>query len=102
MKRKEFKLLLEDMQELHRRCEKLQEVGFDQFENKYAIAPLAEKFFDIILKQNYNAFGVDWIGWFVYENDFGDKKMGAWNDDKALICQTVDGLYDYCKQYRKK
>jgi len=105
MKRKEFKLLLKDYDQFQQNCSSLLECGVDLFEHtKYPVATYAEKFFDTILKQNWNSFGVDWINWFVYENDFGKKNMGAWdNDDReTLICQTVDGLYDYCEQYKLK
>lgn len=100
MKRKEFKLLLSKLQEFQQKCDKLSNVGLDVYENECAIAPYAEFFFEEVLKQNWNRFGVDWITWFIYENDFGNKKLGAW-DGSTLICQTVDELYNYCKQHRK-
>lgn len=101
MKRKEFKLLLKDYEMFQHNVTRMNNFGVDLTEGLHPTATYAEKFFDIILNQNWNAFGVDWINWFVYENDFGAEKMEAW-DDKKLICQTVDELYDYCKQYKKK
>ena len=103
MKRKEFKLLLDDYKQFQQNTTKMLDCGVDLFENtKYPVATYAEKFFQLVLKQNWSELGVDWINWFIYENDFGAKEMGAWDNEKNLICQTVDQLYDYCKQYKIK
>ena len=36
----------------------------------------------------------------MYENDFGDKGLKAFDSDKNLICQDVDSLYDWIEQYK--
>lgn len=102
MKRKEFKLLLEQYDQFQQNCVSMLECGVDLFEHtKYPTAEYTDIFFEKLIKQNYNEFGVDWITWFVYENDFGRNNLKATDNEKS-ICQTVDELYDYCEQYKKK
>ena len=37
---------------------------------------------------------------FMYENDFGDNELEAFDSDGNLICQDADSLYDYIEQYK--
>lgn len=80
----------------------LSDAGIDVFDSKYAIAPHTEKLFDFIIKQNYEEFGIEWINWFVYDNNFGRSKLKAFDNDETPICQDYDGLYEYCKQYERQ
>ena len=100
MNRTDFRQLINDYDDFLRNVGKMADVGINLFECKYPVAEYATKFFDFILDQNYDERGTDWINWFVYENDFGRKKMEAKQDD-TLICQTLNSLYDYIEQYSK-
>ena len=75
-------------------------MGIDLYETDFPTWKITEKFFDIIIEQNYNEFGIDWINWFIYENDFGRNKYDAFDEGKS-ICQDVNELYSYIEQYRK-
>lgn len=75
--------------------------GIDLFESQYPVLSTSHEIIDLFFKSHYNDIGMDWISWFMYENDFGESKMEAWDNDK-LICQTADELYDYIEQYRIK
>lgn len=78
---------------------KLYEVGLDLNENKYPVVGCVCELMSLVFKSHYTTHGVEWIEWFVYENDFGRKNMGAWDENKVPICQTVEELYEYVKQY---
>lgn len=101
MKKEEFIKLLEDYDEFHQNCRKYVEMGIDFYESKYPTWEITETFFDIIINKEYNIFGVDWIQWFVYENDFGRNKYEAFDGARKLICQNVYDLHSYIKQYKK-
>ena len=100
MTRAEFRRLLKEYDQFTQNTWQMYEIGVDLHEGKYPTALYTEKFFDYIIQYTYNNFGVDWINWFIYENDFGRAKMEAYSGD-TLICQTVNSLYDYVEQYRK-
>lgn len=100
MNKEEFIKLLSLYEEFLKNCRKYYKLGIDLHESKFPTWTITEKLFDIIIEQNYNKFGIDWIQWFVYETDFQKKKMGAW-DEETLICQSVEELYDYIEKYKK-
>lgn len=51
---------------------------------------IAELFLEIYGKEGY-----DWITWFCYEGDFGQKKLEAWDKDNNPICYDVKSLWQY-------
>jgi hypothetical protein len=87
-----IKLLEEQQHEYHR-------FGIDLVEGPVPIVETSYKIIDLFFKSHYNEFGIDWINWFMYENDFGDNNLEA-TDEGKLICQTAEDLYDYIEQYK--
>ena len=78
---------------------KYYKLGIDLLESE---SPVVDPLFGIVdklFKLIYNEKGIEWIDWFIYENDFGRNKLEAYDDDK-LICQTVEDLYDYIQEYK--
>jgi hypothetical protein len=64
----------------------LYEIGFDFLEGKYK---LSDRFYEIMkyaFSSHYNEEGMDWISWFIHENDYGNK---VW--DGPLYQETVEG-----------
>ncbi len=49
----------------------LYQVGVDIFESKYAVADHISSMFNASFEPHYNKEGIDWISWFMYENDYG-------------------------------
>ena len=37
----------------------------------------------------------EWLSWWIYETDFGNKPMGAWDKDNQPIpdLETIEGIY---------
>ena len=79
---------------------KYYDLGIDLCEGKYSVVNNLYDCINKLFKQLYTKIGIDWIEWFIYENDYGLNKYEAYDDDK-LICQTVEDLYDYIQQYIK-
>ena len=66
MKKEELKSILD-------RLEK-----FEKNRNKWIVVEYTDDLFSIIddlLKQVFNKDQYEWIGWWVWENDFGNKKL---------------------------
>ena len=73
--------------------------GIDLMEGQVPVLETAYKIVDLLFESHYNELGLEWIDWFMFENDFGDAGMEA-TDNGKLICQTVEELYDYIEKYK--
>ena len=94
-----FKKIIEEIKLAQKYNHKYYKFGIDLYEGKYPIAEVYGRLTDLFWDSLYSKTGVDYINWFMYENDFGKNKMKVWDGDK-LICRTVDELYDFIEQYR--
>jgi len=101
MQQKEFKKLLKRYKALSNKLSKLHDIGFDFYEGKFELMSDIEKMFDISIESHYNEKGVDWINWFVYENDYGKNKLEA-KDGDELICYDIKSLHEYIEKHHKK
>ena len=54
----------------------------------------------ILIKEVYGEEGYGWWSWFCYENDFGQKGLEAWDENKNPICYSVESLWEYLEQLR--
>ena len=54
-----------------------------------------------LIKEIYGEEGYDWFGWFCYETDFGNKEVGAWDENKNPICYDVKSLWEYLEKNHK-
>ena len=111
-----YKKLNEDFSELYR-------MGFDLLEGKYRIEENVSKILDCFLTSHYTDEGVDWINWFIFENEWGTKDWsklpvydmegkliheadpmkayGAKDEDGNPVCFSFESTYEYVKQYLK-
>jgi hypothetical protein len=104
MKFKDFEQLLKSFRSTMKSLSELYDIGFDFYEGKYGLASDIEGILMLTLNSHYKKEGVEWVEWFIFENDFGDKKMEAWEETKKgrkPICQTTEELWEYIKQYKK-
>lgn len=102
MKTKEIKTLIEQYDKYNQDCSTLISVGIDLYEGKHPVFCFADVLFDKIINDNYSIEGADWINWFIFENNLGGKGVGAWDENNTPICQTLDDLLSYVKQYKKR
>jgi hypothetical protein len=61
-----YKKLNEDLSELYN-------MGFDLMEGKYKVSELTSKLFLSSFKSHYTEAGIEWIDWFIWENDWGQR-----------------------------
>ncbi len=78
------------------RLDKLYQLGVDliNFSDPY------DKIIQVLLLEVYGEEGYDWISWFCYENDFGQKGLGAWDENKNPICHSFESLWEYVEKLR--
>jgi hypothetical protein len=111
-----YKSLSEDFSELYG-------MGFDFMEGKYQLETKVERILNATLSSHYTEEGVDWITWFIYENEYGQKdwsrlptydletgklieknpmeSYGASDENGNPICFSFETTYEYVKQYLK-
>lgn len=96
MTRKEFKKLMTAWKKLINYQEKVlsKNIVHDDIFDKH------NSFTNIILESVFTEHGLDWLYWFTYETNFQRKKGydaydNAGTKEERLICQDIDGLYDY-------
>lgn len=80
---------------------KYYEFGIDLYDSKHPISPSIEKMINLIFDSIYTEEAFGWIDWFIYDNNFGTKKLEASDSNGKLICQTAGDLYDYIEKYKK-
>jgi hypothetical protein len=53
------------------------------------------KIVTILIEEIYGKEGLDWWSWFCYENDFGQKGLEAWDENKNPICFSFESLWEF-------
>ncbi len=62
-----------------------------------------EKVISQLLTEVYSEEGYDWFSWFCYENDFGQKGVGAWDAEGNPICHSFESTWEYLEtNYNKQ
>lgn len=100
MKRKNFKEALKIIKLFRDQEIAYNNFGIDLYEGSFPIGDTFGKLTDLFFETHYKNDGIDWINWWMWENDFGENELEAY-DEHLLICQTEDGLYDFIKKYSK-
>ncbi len=101
MEFEDFKALIKHLKKTNKMFRKLENIGFSFLANrKFPLWEQHDKLFDITISSHYTDMGVDWINWFVYENDFGKGGLTA-NDRGNPICYDLKSLHEYIEQYKK-
>ncbi|PIR80446.1 MAG: hypothetical protein COU25_00010 [Candidatus Levybacteria bacterium CG10_big_fil_rev_8_21_14_0_10_35_13] len=123
MKYADFLKLIKTYQQLYNNFNELYAIGFDFTDGKYKLEPDMDFLFQTILSAYYTEEGIDWINWFIYENEFGKKDWsklnvydmngtvipdadaakayGACDKDGNPICHTIKATWKYVEQFKK-
>lgn len=101
MNKEQFIDILKKIELLREQNNEYSKFGIDLLESPYPVAVTSYKIIDMFFEAIYGKEGLDWIEWFIYENDFGRNKYEAWDEDNKLICQTIEELYEYVERYRR-
>lgn len=99
MNKEQFKEILANYREFGNIVHRYYGFGVDLVEVDDSLVDKVDNIITLTFASHYSDLGLDWIYWFMYENDFGKNNLEAISDGK-LICQTADELYDYIEQYK--
>lgn len=99
MTKEQFVKILENYKLINTRIHEYYEFGIDLIEVKHSPVEPIDAIINTVFSSVYNDLGIDWINWFMWENDFGKEGLEAFDDGK-LICQTIEDLYDYVEKYK--
>jgi len=110
-----YKKLMEDFSELY-------SMGFNFMDGKYKLEDNVAKMFDAALNSHFTEEGIEWIHWFVYENDWGEKDWsiykvynsqgeltdrdpmeayGAKDENGKPICHSFESTWELVKNHLK-
>lgn len=98
MTRQEFTQLIKTYKEFSENVSTMYDIGVDLMEGKYPISSHCDKLLELCITSYWGVKGWDWVSWFVYENEYGEKEYGAWDTDGTPICYSVDSLYDFLQK----
>lgn len=111
-----YKKFLEDMSSLHK-------MGFDLFEGKFNLDKPIELMLSACIKSHYGEEGWEWVSWFIWESEFGEKDwsrtktfkqnqdgtselvepsvFGAYDENGNPICYSYESLWKYLEAEHK-
>lgn len=80
---------------------------FTEFMESYLdgrFVPMMNEYLTIAIEKLVNDAFYDncdesWFSWFVYENDFGKKKLSAWVDEKEYVISSPSNFYDFVEKW---
>ena len=119
MKYKNFKKLILAYKNLLDSLSELADIGFDLYgEGKYNLMVDIETMLYCQLQESYTEEGVDWVSWFIFESEFGEKdwskyrtvetfdsdkdsKYGAFDEDGEPICYNLKSTWKYIEKNHK-
>lgn len=119
MEFKIFEKIISSYKSFWDKIRQLDDMGFDFYEGKFKLMEDVEYILDSSFRSHYNDDGVDWIYWFMFENDFGNKDWnsmdifykkekkiklghGAFDENKKPICYSIKSTWKYVEENCKK
>jgi hypothetical protein len=98
----QFKKLIDLHRQVRKELSELNDMGFDFFEGAFKLSDHFENMMEIVVTTNFGELGWEWVSWFIYETAYqSNKKYEAYDENSELICQDVEGLYNYISQWKK-
>ena len=111
-----FKKTSEEISELH-------DIGVDLFEGKFKIMDGISRIFNTSIETSYGEGGLDWVDWFIYESEYGQRdwstsdsykmnedgtseivhkkgevRFGAYDVEGNPICYSYESLWEYLEE----
>lgn len=111
MEYKHFLSALMTYQKAERDLTELSDLGFNFFDGKYELSNLYIRILEATIKSHYGKDGWDWVEWYMWENDWGEKVWkvndkiiyGARDESGNPIAYSFESLYNLLeKDYKKK
>jgi hypothetical protein len=125
----EYKIFLEAITEYRKGLNMISDlysIGFDLMEGKYKLSEILDSQFKSFIKSHYDSEGEDWVNWFIFENDFGEKdwskyktfkksneeifrsiagaekeKFGARDADGNPIFYSIESTWEYLEKHHR-
>ena len=124
MKLEHFEKILNEYRKSHNMISELYGFGFDLMEGKYKLSDSLYNLFEYSLEANYSVEGVEWVTWFIYENEWGEKdwnkvplykrnkdgvselveepsRVGATDEYDNSICYDIPSLWEFIENNHK-
>ena len=54
-----------------------------------------------LIKEVYDEDGYEWFSWYCWENDFGQRGLEAFDENKNPICYSHESLWEYLEKNYK-
>ncbi len=112
-----YKKFIEDISKLY-------DMGFNLMDGKYELTKPIELMLQSSIESHYGTAGWEWVSWFIYESDFGEKdfskfptlvkqedgkyksvektsKFGAQDENGNPICYSFESLWGYLEKEHK-
>jgi hypothetical protein len=127
MKYKHFIGVLLAYKKFEKDIDKLHDMGFDLMNGKYKLTHPVNVMLEETIKSHYGKEGLDWVTWFIYESDWGEKdwskspayklnsdgtsellyekgevRFGAYDKNNNPICYSYESLWEYLEKKCKK
>ncbi len=87
------------------KLQKQEQVISTLYDQSIDLINFVEPYNEIITTLIYDIYGEeggDWFFWYCYENDFGQKKLEAWDKNKQPICYSTKSLWEYLEANHSK
>jgi hypothetical protein len=124
MKLEHFEKLMNEYRKGSEMISELHSIGFDLMEGRYTLGESLYNIFISGLETHYTDNGVDWVTWFMFENEWGEKdwnkvpsykktedgvmvldmdsdRYGATDEDDNPICYDIKSLWEYIEKEHK-
>jgi len=124
MKLEHFEKLLNEYRTASDMISELHDIGVDLMEGRYKLSDSLYNMFICSLDAHYTDIGVDWVAWFIYENEWGKKdwnrvpsfkrneegvweldidseRYGATDENGNPICYDIPSLWQYIETEHK-
>ena len=99
MNYKKFEKILRTFKKIQDTHSVLHDLGFNFYEGKFKLSGHTDDLLDEVLKSHYTEEGREWINWFIFETNYGERDMKGRDGDKP-ICYDMKSTWEYCEQYR--
>ena len=124
MKLEHFEKIMKNYRESCNMVSELYDIGFNLLDGKYNLSYHLDRLFILSLETHYTDDGIDWVTWFIYENEWGEKdwnkvplykrnkdgvselveepsRVGATDEYDNPICYDIPSLWEYIEENHK-
>jgi hypothetical protein len=94
MKKNTFIELLSVYKKADNDLRELYQIGFDLSEGKYQLTNHFYEMLRLSILDSYTEEGWEWVSWYIFDSDWGNKGVEAWDKDGKPVAYDLDSLYD--------